>query len=205
MSLLMLAEWSQHGAMEALEGFVKVLNADVFCLQWWFVNPDKFVPDRYFRINEFSGLLKRPSVQKRKSVPTLFVRISEISGLSEPGLTNHHCIYCGNVCIHRASPADKGQSEANTGAMEALEGFVIMLMCSVYILWQCLYSQGQSSRQGTEWSQHGGHGSLGGLCYNADVFCIYTVAMSVFTGPAQQTRDRVKPTRGPWKPWRASL
>ena len=51
-----------------------------------------FVPCRYFRINEFSGLLNRPLVQKRKSVPALFVRISEISGLSEPGLTNHHCI-----------------------------------------------------------------------------------------------------------------
>ena len=62
-------------------------------LQWWFVNPDTFVPSWYFRINEFSGLLNRPSVQKRKSVPALFVRISEISGLSEPGLTNHHCIY----------------------------------------------------------------------------------------------------------------
>ena len=58
-------------------------------VQWWFVNPDTFVPGRYFRINEFSGLLNRPSVQKRKSVPALFVRISEISGLSEPGLTNH--------------------------------------------------------------------------------------------------------------------
>ena len=62
-------------------------------VQWWFVNPDTFVPGIYFRINEFSRLLKRPSVQKRKSVPALFVRISEISGLSEPGLTNHHCTY----------------------------------------------------------------------------------------------------------------
>ena len=61
-------------------------------VQWWFINPDTFVPGRYFRINEFSGLLNRPSVQKRKLVPALFVRISEISGLSEPGLTNHHCI-----------------------------------------------------------------------------------------------------------------
>ena len=61
-------------------------------LQWWFVNPDTFVPGRYFRISEFSGLLNRPSVQTRKSVPALFVRISENSGLSEPGLTNHHCI-----------------------------------------------------------------------------------------------------------------
>ena len=60
-------------------------------IQWWFVNPDTFVPSQYFRINKFFGLLKRPSVQKRKSVPALFVRISEISGLSEPGLTNHHC------------------------------------------------------------------------------------------------------------------
>ena len=63
------------------------------CIQWWFINPDTFVPGRYFRINEFSGLLKRPSVQKSKSVPALFVRISEISGLSEPGLTNHHCTH----------------------------------------------------------------------------------------------------------------
>ena len=62
------------------------------CIQWWFVNPDTFVPSWYFRINKFSGLLNRPSVQKRKSVPALIVRISEISGLSEPGLTNHHCI-----------------------------------------------------------------------------------------------------------------
>ena len=61
-------------------------------LQWWFVIPDTFVPSWYFRINKFSGLLNLPSVQKRKSVPALLVRISEISGLSEPGLTNHHCI-----------------------------------------------------------------------------------------------------------------
>ena len=62
-------------------------------VQWWFVNPGTFVPGQYFRINEFSGLLNRPSVQERKSVPALFVRISEISGLSEPGLTNHHCTF----------------------------------------------------------------------------------------------------------------
>ena len=61
-------------------------------LQWWFVYPDTFVPGRYFRINEISGLLNRPLVRTWKSVPTLFVRTSEISGLSEPGLTNHHCI-----------------------------------------------------------------------------------------------------------------
>ena len=62
-------------------------------IQWWFVYPDTFVPCRYFRINEFSGLLNRPLVRTWKSVPTLFVRTKEISGLSEPGLTNHHCIY----------------------------------------------------------------------------------------------------------------
>ena len=62
-----------------------------FKIQWWFINPDTFVPGQFFRINEFSGLLKSPSVQKRKLVPALFVQISEISGLSEPGLTNHHC------------------------------------------------------------------------------------------------------------------
>ena len=63
----------------------------LFDIQWWFVNRDTFVPGRYFRINQFSGLMNRPSVQERKSVPGLFVRISEISGLSEPGLMNHHC------------------------------------------------------------------------------------------------------------------
>ena len=62
-------------------------------VQWWFVNPDTFVPSRYFRINKFSGLLNLPSVQKRKFVPALFVLISEISGLSEPRLTKHHCIH----------------------------------------------------------------------------------------------------------------
>ena len=30
-------------------------------IQWWFVNPDTFVPAGNFRINEFSGLLNRPS------------------------------------------------------------------------------------------------------------------------------------------------
>ena len=68
-------------------------------IQWWFVNPDTFVPSQYFQINEFSGLLNRPSVQKRKSVPALFVRISEISGLSDPGLTNHHCICLSLNCL----------------------------------------------------------------------------------------------------------
>ena len=53
---------------------------------------DTFAPGWYFRINEFSGLLNRLLIQKQKSVTTLFIRISEISGLSEPGLTNHHCI-----------------------------------------------------------------------------------------------------------------
>ena len=60
-------------------------------IQWWLVYPDTFVPGRYVRINEFSGLLNRPLVRTWKSVPTLFVRTNEISGLSEPGLTNHHC------------------------------------------------------------------------------------------------------------------
>ena len=61
-------------------------------LQRWFIYPDTLVSGRYFRINEFSGLLNRPLVRTWKSVPTLFVRTSEISGLSKPGLTNHHCI-----------------------------------------------------------------------------------------------------------------
>ena len=47
---------------------------------------------RYFRVNELSGLLNRLLVDLWKSVSALFVQTSEISGLSEPGLTNHHCI-----------------------------------------------------------------------------------------------------------------
>ena len=71
-----------------------------FYIQWWLVNPGTFVPGRNFRINEFSGLLNRPTVQKRKSVPAPFVRISEIYGLSEPGLTNHHCTCrCALICM----------------------------------------------------------------------------------------------------------
>ena len=31
----------------------------VMTVQWWFVNPDTFVPAGNFRINEFSGLLNR--------------------------------------------------------------------------------------------------------------------------------------------------
>ena len=81
---------NQSATLIVQDKFIKSLH--FFQLQWWFVNPDTFVPGRYCWINEFSGLLNRLSVQKRKSVPTLFVRISEISGLSEPGLTNHHCI-----------------------------------------------------------------------------------------------------------------
>ena len=61
-------------------------------IQWWLPYPDTFFQGRYFRINEFSGLLIRPLVRTWKSVSTLRVRISEISGVSEPGLTNHHCI-----------------------------------------------------------------------------------------------------------------
>ena len=60
--------------------------------QWWFVYPDTFVPGRYFQIKKFSGLLNRQLVQMWKSVLSLFVLTSEISGLSEPGLTNHHCV-----------------------------------------------------------------------------------------------------------------
>ena len=70
-----------------------ILTTTNICVQWWFVKPDLFVPGQYFRINDFSGLLNRPLVRTRKSVPALFVRTSEISGLSEPGLTNHHCIH----------------------------------------------------------------------------------------------------------------
>ena len=61
-------------------------------VQWWFVYLDTFVPGRYFQINELSRLLNPQFVWMWKLVPTLFVRTSEISGLSEPGLTNHHCI-----------------------------------------------------------------------------------------------------------------
>ena len=73
-----------------------------FYVQWWFVKPDTFVLGQYFRINEFSGLLNRPLVRTRISVPPLFVPTSEISGLSEPGLTNHHCILYSlhDLCWH---------------------------------------------------------------------------------------------------------
>ena len=53
---------------------------------------DTFVPDHYFRINEFSGLLNRPLVEISSQT---FFRTSEISGLSEPKLTNHHGICMG--------------------------------------------------------------------------------------------------------------
>ena len=36
-------------------------------IQWWFVDPDTFVPGRYFRINEFTGFMNRPLVQTWKS------------------------------------------------------------------------------------------------------------------------------------------
>ena len=64
-------------------------------IQWWFVNPDTFVPGRYFRINEFSGLLNRPSAQEQRSVPALFVRISEISGAR----INESSLYCIQLWI----------------------------------------------------------------------------------------------------------
>ena len=86
--ILNLCEYS----VKDIKTFTNFENWILQHVQWWFVNPDSFVPGRHVRINEFSGLLNRPSVQERKSVPALFVRISEISGLSEPGLTNHHCI-----------------------------------------------------------------------------------------------------------------
>ena len=76
------------------------MSMSFYSVKWWFVNPDTFLSSRYFRINKFSGLLNRPSVQERKSVTTLFVRISEISGLSEPGLTNHHCILSPTGCLY---------------------------------------------------------------------------------------------------------
>ena len=41
-------------------------------LQWWFVNPDTFVPARNFRINEFSGLLNRPSPDVRELLINVF-------------------------------------------------------------------------------------------------------------------------------------
>ena len=91
-------------------------------VQWWFVNPDTFGSGRYFRINEFSGLLNRPSVQERKSVPALFVRISEISGLSEPGLTNHHCSLLCKHLIQIIMP-----SGDNIGVKS------ILVMCPIYI------------------------------------------------------------------------
>ena len=55
-------------------------------VQWWFVNPDTFVPARNFRINEFSGLLNLPSPD-----------------VSEPlrnrtELFTAYCFFSGNLC-----------------------------------------------------------------------------------------------------------
>ena len=73
-----------------IQSCVQSSSVSASYIQWWFV-PDTFVPRRYFRINEFSGLLNRPLVQTWKLAPTLLVQTSKISGLSEPGWTNHHC------------------------------------------------------------------------------------------------------------------
>ena len=67
-----------------------------FCVQWWFINPDTFVPGQYFQINDFSGLLNRPSVLEWKSVPARFVRISEISGAR----INESSLYYKNANIY---------------------------------------------------------------------------------------------------------
>ena len=83
--------WTWARFQRAEHSLLWRMSSYIFDIQWCFVYPDKFVPGRYFRINEFSGLLNRPLVQTSKSVLTLFVRTSEISGLSEPGLTKHHC------------------------------------------------------------------------------------------------------------------
>ena len=54
-------------------------------------------------LTSFPNCLNRPLVRRWKSVPTLFVWTSEISGLSEPGLTNHHCIDI-MACVTRHKP-----------------------------------------------------------------------------------------------------
>ena len=43
-----------------------ILPVHQYLIQWWFVNPDTFVPAGNFRINEFSGLLNRPSPDVRE-------------------------------------------------------------------------------------------------------------------------------------------
>ena len=53
-------------------------------VQWWFVNPDTFVPCWYFRINEFSGLLNRLLVQKWKSFPTLLTGLARFPDYRSP-------------------------------------------------------------------------------------------------------------------------
>ena len=73
-----------------LSGHVPCLTSHATIFQLYM--SDTFVPCQYFRINMLSGLLNRPSVRTWLLVPTLFVWTSEISGLSEPRLTNLHCI-----------------------------------------------------------------------------------------------------------------
>ena len=53
-------------------------------IQWWFVYLDTFVSGRYFRINEFSGLLNRPFVQTWKSVPTIFSGLARFPDYRSP-------------------------------------------------------------------------------------------------------------------------
>ena len=92
---------------------------------------------RYIRMNEFSDLLNRPLVRNRKSVPSLFVRTSEISWLSEPRLTNHHCISlfsisdpdpcasanCGaGTCVLLSSPPSEGDFGCMCPSGESFDG-----------------------------------------------------------------------------------
>ena len=44
----------------------------------------RFVPSRYFRINELSGLLNHPLVRTGKSVPTLMSRLARFLDYRSP-------------------------------------------------------------------------------------------------------------------------
>ena len=63
---------------------VSTESQNLTSVQWWFVYPDTFVPGRYFRINEFSGLLSRLLVWKWKSVPALLSGLARFPDYRSP-------------------------------------------------------------------------------------------------------------------------
>ena len=64
-----------------------------FRVQWWFVYPDTFVPGQKVPDKRVFRITESPIGPDMEIGSRTFVRTSEISGLSEPGLTNRHCIW----------------------------------------------------------------------------------------------------------------